>query len=262
MDQHKKMTPDEIWAQAAQLLSAITWERSCPAWYPATQGSCIKQVDDLLPNFPMSAVPQVSVTIARDYLLHTVIVVRATPSESFGVPCALLRTGLETAALGYWVLKPDSQDERILRNLRWHYDNLREAGAVSSMGFRGAVEHTEMLIRDAALVAGVNLKSALVVPRMPEVLADVDRFADEADTLSLETMWRLASGFAHGKQWVYPVLAERGATAELGDGSRIAEQIASKGFQATLAQEVVELLGALVLRWRELSTNTDEAATG
>lgn len=250
-------TEDELWGSIEGVLERTLWERSTPPWYPPTAGSPLADADVKLHDFPMTPIVHMSVVVGRDHLVHARYLIRELESTSVGGPSALLRAALETVAMGMWVVRSDDAETRMVRALRWHYLNLRELFRVQEADSWRVLDEIERETKTLANAHGIDPTNVTDSVSTVDVLTELDAAPDTG--MSLVDMWRIASGFAHGKQWPYPLVSEKQDMETMSTGIVISRYLPSRPWETRFALEVVSILGGLVDRWQELSSMSQSA---
>ena len=119
----------------------------------------------------------------------------------------LARAAIEDLATALWILGPSSRPVRVERTLRWHVQNVQDRHqAMSVLG----VEQ-ETLEPRLARLEEIAQRALGAVPSKFRgrgfTATQVVKYADEKDParggrdLSTEFLWRLCSGFTHGRLW-------------------------------------------------------------
>lgn len=119
----------------------------------------------------------------------------------------LARGAIENFATGLWMIMPKSRPERLTRTMRWHAQNIRDMhSALDPLPVEATFTTREEKLE--ALETVLISATGGVPPRFRHgyTATEVVRFADtvsptESKLLSTESIWRLCSGFAHGRPW-------------------------------------------------------------
>jgi hypothetical protein len=147
---------------------------------------------------------QTLINVAIEHQHAVVALVRDAKVLHSYVPFTLTRSAVEAAATAYWMLRPPQWKQRVRRLIIYQRQDRYDQETVAR------------LIRDRV---GGDLRPSLAnrkrwldelaarhhisdLPRrfeITDVIQDVDAAID--DTRHIETYWRTASGFAHGRQW-------------------------------------------------------------
>ncbi|KAB1651837.1 hypothetical protein F8O01_17500 [Pseudoclavibacter chungangensis] len=114
----------------------------------------------------------------------------------------LIRAALEIAAVAVWLLEPDSTTGRAQRLLRLQHEDSR-----NEWMFGGDREHhasTSARIVELAAHIGVTAKSVTSKPSSSELVQHLDEVVVDAGDIHF-LIWKLHSGFAHGRRWALRV---------------------------------------------------------
>src|SRR6266487_2012094 len=125
----------------------------------------------------------------------------------------LLRAGLENAGRAFWLLRPESRSERVMRALRIQAANVVNSDAAQKRTPRGPRKPKAQRIarvKEVAARAGLPRNKVEDQPKYGEIMADVgDQIAGQP--LHAEFLWRAASGATHGDTWAILGLQDREA---------------------------------------------------
>jgi hypothetical protein len=120
----------------------------------------------------------------------------------------LLRSALETLAVGFWIAHPEDQAERMTRTLAWFMSNLTDERLAFADHAGRQLEPDERPgeLREVARRAGLDLARVNGGVQSSPAL----RYVDNALGIPNQTLlysWRLCSGVAHGRSWALANLA-------------------------------------------------------
>src|SRR6266516_3059607 len=126
---------------------------------------------------------------------------------------SLLRAGLENAGRAFWLLRPESRSERVIRALRIQAANVINSDAAEKKTPRGPRKPKAQRIarvKDVAARAGLPRNKVEDQPKYSEIMAYAgDQIAGQP--LHAEFLWRAASGATHGDSWAVLSLQDREA---------------------------------------------------
>ncbi len=133
-------------------------------------------------------------------------------------PFSLLRTSLESTSTAIWLTAPDDQEVRLSRRLRLqltHLDNYCQLGHVLTPADSALLTRQRDDIRALALSLRDPVesgKSRTISVSSTEVLTAASdhmtqRFQDPRGYYTY--VWRVASGFVHGRNWAPEVFLDR-----------------------------------------------------
>ena len=152
-----------------------------------------------------------------------------------GVPLVLARVAIESAANAAWILSPSNRIERVRRTLILRLIDLADSDtAISETDLvpKRTVEERRGQINDLAAAAEVG---PLTNPRSSTATARVRELAEHLDNnLSTLLVWRVGSGFAHGRPWASIAMLPADADAVPTADDGVIRQRTIGSFQAVL----------------------------
>lgn len=116
-------------------------------------------------------------------------------------PFTLARGALETLTAAFWILHPSRRDDRVTRALRWHMKNFTDQNtALSNLegsGYDGVEVRKASLfeVADRRGIPSSDIKGAYSSTEA------VLYTAEHAPVPYIAFLWRLCSGYAHGRPW-------------------------------------------------------------
>ncbi|ROP40712.1 hypothetical protein EDD40_6129 [Saccharothrix texasensis] len=108
------------------------------------------------------------------------------------------------------MLSPDTSDERITRGLRWYMKDMRDGyKAVTEVGAPEPppLQDAKERIKGVADVLGISSSTVHSGYQSTEVVSEAETCLDTQQRSNLLLIWRLCSGFAHGRAWPTMVFA-------------------------------------------------------
>lgn len=118
----------------------------------------------------------------------------------------LARAAIEDFATALWILEPASRDLRIERTLRWHVKNVKDQhqaiGMLDIPGQRPLEDRLRRLEQIATQSLGAvpsGFRNGYTATRVLEYVDENNENAGRK--LSTFFLWRLCSGFTHGRLW-------------------------------------------------------------
>jgi len=123
-------------------------------------------------------------------------------------PFTLVRGALEIFSAGFWILHPAGRNERIEHVLRWHTKNFHDQHpALESLGVSDAEakEAKYAKLREIARRREIPVGDATRGYWSTDAVECAEEFAPTADP---RLPWRMCSGYAHGRPWVYLGMAD------------------------------------------------------
>lgn len=123
----------------------------------------------------------------------------------------LIRSAFESAGTGLWILLPESRDERLLRSMRFTRENRRQLHVVMD-----ELDHDDpkfevvkaRLEEQLAARPGIAGKSLATVDSVTDRLKTIAPILPKLIYPPL-TLWRMASGIAHGNQSMMVAVLEQ-----------------------------------------------------
>jgi hypothetical protein len=170
-------------------------------------------------------------------------------------PFSLSRGAIESAATALWMLQPtDSWRQRVRRLVIYQRQDRHDyevaARLVESRVGGGLPETLEM--RKGWIEAIIRACNITNLPRqldITKVITEVDAAIDT--TRHVETFWRTASAFAHGRQWAMINALVREEQADLGKGVAVVKISSDLGRVFWGASIAYELTSRTLNAYRE-----------
>ena len=176
-------------------------------------------------------------------------------------PYTLARAAIENAAAALYLLTPAERKERVRRLL--HYAAADEADRdiahrLSKTSMTPSKQERLDHLARIGEAAGLSRDLVLGSPKSwTGIVQDAGQHLDERGK-DVELLWRLCSGFTHGRTWAMLSTLERGEELEREDGSVIIEMRAS----ISVLSACVELSVLLVDMALQLSERASVVWTG
>ena len=208
-------SPEAIPPHIARALEKIVaWNEETDQQSPAVEaGSSLSGDDAKVPTLLVSSAAYQCFVQAVDHL-HAVHALLFTAEVLHPyAPYTLVRTAIENAATGIWILSPASRPERVRRCLKRAWENVRQgkefmdrAGITPQPPARSIVQR-EQEIKDLAVRNGLDQSDVCGRWSTEHQI----RCAGEAlgDSVAAQSFWRICSGFAHGHPWASLSMLER-----------------------------------------------------
>ncbi len=165
----------------------------------------------------------------------------------------LLRSAMENAATAMWLLEPPPRPERLRRRLKLAHHEAWESSQVrkvlptdAPVGKRSPQERMDA-VRD--LARSLHLDPSDVSGRFS--YESVVRSAGEASKLGADLsalLWRLCSGFAHGRYWASLSFLERTEIARAGESGVLDVRLSSDVDQVLTVAQAPFLFTSTALR--------------
>lgn len=183
------------------------WQRRLdgPSPWPVAQGSQLAGDDRRSKPFQVSHAAQASMHAAIDHLHALCTLVVEAHSLHTYAGAALARASMESASAAIWVLSPDEPRERAIRAARLAVQDKRDEREVTDED----KSIWEKRIRELAapVCARLNLDSKTLEARVTAtaLMNTSDPYMAARGYSGTMMLWRIGSGFAHGRRW--PALA-------------------------------------------------------
>lgn len=120
-------------------------------------------------------------------------------------PYSLLRVAVENAAMSVWLLAPDDQGERITRRLRLAWWEIAEVETVMTligiMPPGKTPDEQRQQVKDVCRDAGLDQSVVCGRFAWQDVVTNAATSVAIDPPYLVEFIWRLCSGFAHGRDW-------------------------------------------------------------
>ncbi|WP_416955209.1 hypothetical protein ACNKF0_01665 [Nocardioides sp. T5] len=140
---------------------------------------------------------------AVDHLHACKVLVADAGAMHLAAPASLVRGSLENAAAAFWMLHPRDRAVRVTRALQWRAKDAHDE-YVALAGINPAADQKKdaQTKRLAEVAAGHSEVDARVLSKGLNSTAMVE-YADQntRNDVKVLLMWRMCSGFAHGRQW-------------------------------------------------------------
>lgn len=220
-----------------------------------------------LPQFPVSNYVYTQIAVASGCIAALKqMIVRETDDAAtmtiapFGA-YALVRNSIDAAAMGMWIVEPESSTGRIKRRLQAEVDETKNAASFRESTGQPNFDDWKLKKRERlAELAGIAkvgawdpLHGKNKIPSTTDILKNLERLHADP-VLTWLSAWQLSSGHAHAKVWAQ--LASHDL-AEV-DGTRTETgatylMTAKYGFLALLLLEAMKLLESTVIRYVQLA---------
>lgn len=132
-------------------------------------------------------------------------------------PFTLVRGALEIFASAFWILHPAGRSTRVERVLRWNAKNFHDQHpALESLSLSDVAQRDAKYARLAQIASGRGIpeKNIKAGYQSTEAVQYADTNARTANPL---LSWRMCSGYAHGRPWVYLGMADEDMFEETDD---------------------------------------------
>ncbi|MFI6875792.1 hypothetical protein ACIBL6_20395 [Streptomyces sp. NPDC050400] len=139
-------------------------------------------------------------------------------------PYSVIRAAVENACEAMWLLHPTSRPQRIKHCLKRAYENVRQSQEFMELAkiTPPSRTHAERVqeIRDYSLANGVDPHGVCGRWSATVPLRYVDREVLGGSDMA-EALWRICSGFTHGREWATLGLLERAVQSTAGNVANV-----------------------------------------
>ncbi len=184
-----------------------------------TERSSLAGDDLATPYMPVTSLFIGRLAVATDHLRGVQVAVqdsgwKVTAMSMF----TLIRSAYESAAVAVWLLAPTSRDDRVLRALQLAVDARKSLHTVQ-MEAMGADERYASVL--AKLERDRDARPALIGARLDKLPSITARIKEATPHLPVDflppiTLWRLASGIAHGNMQMMRTVLEHKQLEDFG----------------------------------------------
>jgi hypothetical protein len=207
---------DNAWRQIhAEVDARVSRGQIVTPWEIA-QGSALDGDDKRLHPWMVSHGAAAALSAALDHLhALTTSVMSPEPVLHNSAPYTLARASIENSAIAFWIVHPKGRAERLTRTLRWYASDIRDGDrAREGIGQPSKASTGERIqaLRDRAAAHDCDPVEATEDLRYTGILKYADAQFPPDTTISPLFMWRLCSGFAHGRNWASLGLLAREVT--------------------------------------------------
>jgi len=195
---------DEIsakWREISDIANTLIRRAGTRGELSIEPGSALAGDDRVLGNkYPLSTPYGNTLGASIDHLHAVTALVVGQQALHVAAPASLARGVLENAGTAFWLAHPRSRDERVMRALRWWYQDAKDSDRATGLGTSPKRLKELQAIADARQLPVDQVKQKY---SSTDVLTYAEEHARYADGQLLEPLfaWRLCSGFAHGKIW-------------------------------------------------------------
>lgn len=207
---------DDAWRRFHAKVDGIVTRGQTETLWNVDPGTALAGDDKRTHPWSTSHAAAAALLAALDHL-HALgtSVMSPTPVLHNSAPYTLVRGALENAATALWIVHPSSRPERITRTLRWYANDARDGDTAKRavglpLGGKPLREHIAEL-GGIAVACGCDPVEATRNIVSTEMLKYADPLSPNGSVSPL-FIWRLCSGFAHGRMWASLGLLDREVT--------------------------------------------------
>lgn len=192
------------WAELSPVIERLAERTAQQNEFKVAAGSSMAGDDKASSPYQVSHAVHMCLTAGVDHLHAIKCLIVDGGVLHIAAPYSLGRAALETISTAFWILHPASRNDRVTRALRWYSKNNadRHDAEGSDQAARAASRAKLYVVGDRRglprdVVGGGYTSTAAV------------QYADTHSSVEVLLLWRICSGFAHGRPWAYLNLSDR-----------------------------------------------------
>jgi hypothetical protein len=204
------------WARLAPLIDVMSQRIQTPGEFEVHPGSSLARDDVDTSPYQLSHAARWCLNAGVDHL-HALksLVIDSGRIHSYAT-YSLVRGALENFGAGFWIVHPRQRSIRIEHGMRWWIKNFRDEDTAGQG--RQNYKPTKAKV-DKAVQIGLDAGCDVAELRSRYYSTPVLKYANEHSTaLDPLLIWRLCSGFAHGRPWATLGMNERELSPDLKEG--------------------------------------------
>ena len=199
---------EQQWIKLSPYIDQLQERSAMPGEFAVAQGSALSQDDLESTPYQVSHAVRSCINAGIDHLHSLKVLVVDQGAIHVAGPYSLVRGALESFAAAYWMLGPDDRQERVLRTLRWQYQNERDQEtALADLDIAGLRSHADRLGSIVVVGEGLALNRRAIEERVTST--GMLTYAEGETGLKVLLPWRIASGLAHGRPWATMGMSRR-----------------------------------------------------
>lgn len=199
---------DELWAKFAADVDRMMARVNDATDFAVSQGSSLAGDDRASDPYQVSHAAHMCIVAGVDHLHAMKSLLIDLNVLHSAAPFTIVRGALEIFASAFWILHPADRSTRVERVLRWNAKNFRDQHpALQSVSLSDVAQRDAKYARLAQIASrrGIPEKSITAGYQSTEAVQYADTNARTAKPLF---PWRMCSGYAHGRPWVYLGMAD------------------------------------------------------
>ena len=212
MDEAPKIDPEFVakkWTEIAPRIDKMAQRIADPNDFAVRFGSSLFEDDKASSPYCVSQAVRLCLVAGVDHLHTTKMVLIDFQTLPLAAPFSLVRGALENFGAAFWVLHPANRNTRIERTLRWQARNNKDGHeALEPRGLSDVIMLEARMAMLDAIATRRGIPTANV--RTGYTGTAVMKYAETHSPKSKPLLpWRLCSGYAHGRPWVYIGMSDR-----------------------------------------------------
>ncbi len=197
---------DEVMRALEKVFDRIDKWLAARDYVPEVQpGSRTASDDARTSPYQLSHGVETALSHSLDHLHALRTLVKDAGTIHMVAPFTLMRAALENAAVAAWMLMPSDADERVKRRLMLAMADVADGHRVRLL----SEEHVEAddlarrreRIADIGVAAGLTRGDLMGAVKGYGAIVQEAGVASRRGAITTELMWRLCSGFTHGRTW-------------------------------------------------------------
>lgn len=199
---------DALWGKFASEVDRMMDRVNDPMDFAVSPGSSLAGDDRASDPYQVSHAVQMCIVAGVDHLHAMKSLLIDLNVLHSAAPFTLVRGALEIFASAFWILHPTGRSTRVERVLRWNAKNFHDQHpALQSLSLSDAAQRDAKYARLAQIGSGRGIPEKNISAGYQST--ESVRYADmHARTAKPLLSWRMCSGYAHGRPWVYLGMAD------------------------------------------------------
>ncbi|WP_131811368.1 hypothetical protein [Mycolicibacterium monacense] len=218
---------EDLWQKIAANVDQMMGRINDPSDFAVSAGSSLAGDDRASNPYQVSHAVQMCIVAGVDHLHAMKSLLMDLGVLHSAAPFTLVRGALEVLSSAYWILHPPQRNVRVERVLRWHAKNFHDQHpALESLNLSDSSARAAKYARlgEIAERRGIPTKDVTGGYRSTDAVEYAETNAHRAKPL---LSWRMCSGYAHGRPWVYLGMADKEMFEETGESGVLNAKITS-----------------------------------
>ncbi|MCV7278661.1 hypothetical protein H7J88_03230 [Mycolicibacterium flavescens] len=218
---------DALWGKFATDVDRMMERVNDSTDFAVSPGSSLAGDDRASDPYQVSHAVQMCIVAGVDHLHAMKSLLFDLNVLHSAAPFTLVRGALEIFASAFWILHPTGRSTRIERVLRWYAKNFHDQHpALQSLSLSDVAQRDAKYARLAQIGSGRGIPENRISAgyQSTEAVQYADMHARTAKPL---LSWRMCSGYAHGRPWVYLGMADEDMFEETGDPDVLMTRVTS-----------------------------------
>jgi hypothetical protein len=195
----------EEWAQEELFRGtalAEAWIARSDGGFDVGQGSDLADDDAQTMPYTVSHALTTCLIAAIDHHHALLALVLKTDYLHLNAPATVARGALETACTAIWLAAPADRDERIRRTLCWFWKDAKDGDtAATGRGMKVPKPLADRQDELTTLATAQGLTQSIKGYTSTDAVTVAKEYLGNNGKMDVLLMWRVCSGFAHGRTW-------------------------------------------------------------